>query len=267
MPDHVVEFKLEDFHELDRFALTAVQEYNLGPGGGWFNFFRGGLYGFFSRIYGVERHYIEMHAWLPRIRPRHEHEYHLATILFQMDSAIENFVFALNALGNAIALRDFRDITDPRELQRVGPPDVVGGTPQQPEPRAGFTTYFPDVVELFSRNTELLELIWENHNLSKHRHTIGIGGWMRRDPPKGFYEEVGVPVDSPLSALYWPVDSTDLYRGAKLVHSRLARTGQEGKVTLEDVTRDFLAFVHELGSQSIRDARSTIRLAEPQLRK
>lgn len=68
MPDFAVLFASEPFESLDRLALLARQDYNLGGVGDWFGDFRGGLYGFYARLYGLQRHYFEVHEWLPRVR-------------------------------------------------------------------------------------------------------------------------------------------------------------------------------------------------------
>ena len=57
MPDFAVHFDLEPFESLDQLALLARQDYNLGGAGDWFGEFRGGLYGFYARLYGVQRNY------------------------------------------------------------------------------------------------------------------------------------------------------------------------------------------------------------------
>jgi hypothetical protein len=57
LPDFSVQFDLSPFEALDQLALLARQDYNLGGAGDWFGEFRGGLYGFYARMYGVQRHY------------------------------------------------------------------------------------------------------------------------------------------------------------------------------------------------------------------
>ena len=96
MSEYSVEFDLASFEMLDELALLARQDYNLGGAGDWFSEFRGGLNGFYSRIYGVKRQYLEVHEWIPRARLPVETEYHLASILFHMDSALECLTFGLN---------------------------------------------------------------------------------------------------------------------------------------------------------------------------
>src|SRR2546426_1428341 len=110
----VLNFDLGPCKELDEYALLARQDYNFGDRGSWFGDFRGGLYGMDHRLAAVNRHYLEVHTWIPVPRHIADAEYHLSSILFNMDSAIECFTFALNALGYSAFADEFRDITDPK---------------------------------------------------------------------------------------------------------------------------------------------------------
>ncbi len=96
--------------DLDQYALLARQDYNLGKKNDWFGYFRGGLYGFYARIYGVRLHYKDIYSW--KFEVHHPVEYNLSSILFNMDSAIECFVFCLNALGYAALPSSFRNVGD-----------------------------------------------------------------------------------------------------------------------------------------------------------
>ncbi|MGB2815075.1 MAG: hypothetical protein WBC75_08320, partial [Dehalococcoidales bacterium] len=92
-----LEFNLSSYEALDNFALLADQKYNLGDRNGWFNCFRGGLHGLYARVMGVKMHYHKLHAWELEVKTPQVTEYNLSSILFNMDSAIECSVFALNA--------------------------------------------------------------------------------------------------------------------------------------------------------------------------
>lgn len=92
MSELSIEFDTKPLIEIDQIALLARQDYNLGGNGDWFHEFRGGLLALYSRLNGVLKDYLELHAWLPRIR---DPECNLASIFFQMDSALECFTYAL----------------------------------------------------------------------------------------------------------------------------------------------------------------------------
>jgi hypothetical protein len=119
MIDFDLPFDLSNYKYLDQFALLACQSYNLGNSNDWFGNFRGGLYGFYARIYGLITHYKTVHAWLSSPRVPMEIEYHLASIFFSMDSAIECLTFAINALGFAAAPRAFRDVSNEKALKQI----------------------------------------------------------------------------------------------------------------------------------------------------
>src|ERR1700675_5074309 len=92
---------MEGADHWDGFALTASQVYNFGNTGNWFFNFRGGYLGVMSRVQGLERHSRSLHEWgYSSSVGSHEHD--VAVMLFCSDSAIECFVFMLNALGQAV---------------------------------------------------------------------------------------------------------------------------------------------------------------------
>src|SRR5206468_6640619 len=139
----------------------------------WFGEFRGGLYGFYARLYGVEQHYFQVHAWLPRVRIPIDIEYHLASILFQLDSALECFTFALNAIGWAVRPTSFRDVTDAKALRKIKPADIVGDSTQAPLP--GYQAVFPTLQGEWQNEKQLIERVRDLHDVSKHRQTIFVG--------------------------------------------------------------------------------------------
>jgi hypothetical protein len=204
--DFVLRFDTAAFEQLDQFALLVCQDYNLGNQGNWFGTFRDGLYGFYARLYGVAVHYQIVHAWLPAVRSPMETEYHLASIFFNLDSAIECLTFALNTLGYAAMPSSFRNVSDVRALKRIGPKDLLGdplANPPRP-PLAGYCTIFPNVQLLWQSEHILLNRIVEQHDVSKHRQTIFVGGMARLDPPIGFYESHGIPDDEAIRVQFWP---------------------------------------------------------------
>jgi hypothetical protein len=101
MSKYELSIDLSNYGLIDEFALLACQDYNLGNESKWFNAFRGGLNGFHARLNGFLSHYNAVHAWIPIPREPGETEHHLASVFFCMDSAIECFTYALNALGYA----------------------------------------------------------------------------------------------------------------------------------------------------------------------
>ena len=109
-------------------------------------------------------------------------------MLFCMDSAIECFVFMLNALGHAVDRSGFRDISSDRDLRRISPDDILGAN--KPE-RAGYARLFPELQSHWKNKNDLIQLIFENHDVTKHRHQALVGGKYRLDPPEGFTRASG----------------------------------------------------------------------------
>ncbi len=268
MPDFQVAFECKSFEELDQLALLARQDYNLGGAGDWFGEFRGGLYGFYARLYGVSFHDAQAHAWLPRPRAPTETEFHLAALFFCMDSALECFTFALNALGYAAYASGFRDVTDERAQRRIKPLDVTGEASRSSgvAPVPGYAKVFPGVQQYWQAQSVLISSIRELHDVSKHRRTIYTGGQARMDPPEGFYEALGVPSDSVQRALFRPMAEILLKPDPKAPSvSRKLKPRQELEL-LERLVPQFAGFMEKTGELALRDSGSTIPQNERQFR-
>lgn len=164
---------------LDRFALTACQHYNFGNKPNWFFSFRVGYYGVMARVRGVKLHSRSLHEWRTS-SSMSSHEHDIAVMLFCMDSAIECFVFMLNALGQAADKAAFRDVASDSALRRIGPEDILG---VKKSPLSGYPTYFPSLQAHWTSKAELVFLIFENHDVTKHRQEAGVTGMSRLDPP------------------------------------------------------------------------------------
>ena len=268
MPEFSVQFDLVLFQALDQLALLARQDCNLGDVGDWFAEFRGGLYGFYARLYGIQRHYFEVHAWLPRVRIPTETEYHLASILFQMDSAFECFTFALNALGWVAMPTGFRDVTDAKALRRISPLDILGDPTKTPPlaPIPGYAQVFPTMQGAWQSDAKLIGHIRDLHDVSKHRRTVFVGGQARLDPPDGFYEALGLPEDAGRRAPLWPMAEIILQRDPKLPAVQQMPTAVRQGELLEDLVPSFAALIKISGAATLGDARANVPLEERQLR-
>jgi hypothetical protein len=261
--DYRLPFDLSPFIKLDEFALLASQDYNFGDHGGWFGCFRGGHYGLHARIYGVHLHYATVHSWLPRSRwSGPETEYHLSSIMFNMDSAVECLAFALNALGNAVAPSDFFDVANARALTQVAPWNIIGSARRGARP--GYASYFPTLTSYWQLKQRLLSRIVEQHDVSKHRTTIFVGGQARKDPPDGFYEKLGIPESA--RADYWPMAEIILEEDPKSPRATRRPSGPRGAGALEELAPEFCDFINTSGQKALEDARKTIHLREQAFR-
>lgn len=257
-------FDLTPLGPLDEFALLAAQEYNLGDASNWFYYFRSGIQGLEARLYGVALHFYEVHAWRPRIRSHTETEYNLSSILFNMDSAIECFVFAMNALGAAVEPKLFLDVSDYGKLTRIAPGNVLGkydnsGTQTRP-PLLGYEKYFPELQKYWQDQREFLDLITEQHDVSKHRSRILAGGSIRKDPPPGFFEQLGIPDDRSLRHRFHPMEEIILNAQPKTPVTQRKSIPFEQIANLEALADAFRRFTNETCMKALSDAKSNIKL-------
>jgi len=262
MRKYELSLELSNYGLIDEFALLACQDYNFGNKGEWFSAFRGGLYGFHSRLHGFITHYNTVHAWIPTPREPSEMEHHLASMFFCMDSAIECLTFAVNALGYASMPNLFRDITSERALRQISPKDVLGNLLISPphEPLSGYKTLFPVFQACWYSKRELLLIIIEQHDVSKHRETIFVGGMARLDPPIGFYESLGIKDDAVAESLFQPMAEIILQKDPKSVRiGRIPQTTSDS-ILLEDIANEFCEFIKLSGEKLLLDATNNIKL-------
>lgn len=256
MKDYVLNFDLAPLNELDEFALLACQDYNFGNSTDWFGSFRGGIYAVSHRIQAVRRHFYEVHAWIPRPQLL-ETEYHLSTIFFNMDSALECLVFGINALGYAVDPSLFRDVTDWKALRAIKPSDIYGA---QKSPLPGYSKYFPSLQKLWQTQLSLIDEICDLHDVSKHRQTIFVGGKARTDPPSGFFEAFGIPNDPVTRGAVQPMAEIFLKRDPKAPN--IARKAPDGTTRLlEHLALEFATLINDSSRAILADAKSNIRLA------
>jgi len=261
--DYTLKFDLSSYGALDQYALLADQKYNLGDIDDWFGNFRGGLYGFYSRVTGVQIHYSKLHDWvlpdysLPLIKLA---EYHVSSIFFNMDSAIECMVFAINALGYIANKDQFLDITNGRALTKISPRNIIGKRPECEPDCPGYKNYFPSLQSYWCENRELLSVIFEQHDVSKHRSTIYRGGQSRNDPPPGFFEKLGIAGNKVAEGLFTPLAEVILSPEPKAL--RYQRKHKEYKDTykLEEIAEGFCTFINMCGTKALQDAKTTIKL-------
>lgn len=262
--DYSLKFDLSSYEALDAFALLADQKYNLGDKGDWFNCFRGGLYGLYARVFGVQICYREVHSWalpVPFMSLIQRAEYHLSSILFNMDSAIECMVFALNALGWIADPNQFKDVTDERELREISPNNILGRPPNYLTGFVpGYDKYFPSLKSCWHQNRDLINTIFEQHDVSKHRQAIFRGGKIRNDPPPGFFEKLGIQDDKVKQALLSPWEEIILIPQPKTPWRQRQSQDPKDINKLENIAETFCTFINTCGAKALSDAKATIIL-------
>jgi hypothetical protein len=198
----------------------------------------------------------------------HTVETHLANLFFNMDSCVECLVFALNALGYCANPEEFHDVTDAAKLRKIRPQNILGNstcTPCQP-PLIGFTNYFPSVIKYWQDHTELLHVIFEQHDVSKHRKTIYVGGKVRSDMPPGYFEELGLKKEDVRRSILRPMAEISLLREPKLPVSIRSNPAREDMHVLEEIAPRFQVFVNATGEHALADAKANIPLKEKEFR-
>ncbi len=105
-------------------------------------------------------------------------ESYAGVLFFAMDSSLECFTYALNALGYLLSPGDFIDITADEKLKRITPANLLD------PPTKGNATYsaygpclklFPRICAHWLANRDLLAQIIEYHDATKHRHSAVVG--------------------------------------------------------------------------------------------
>lgn len=242
---------------LDAFALQVCQEANLGNDGNWFLSFRGGLYGVRSRIHGARYHSELLHGDVPRPAiPTAEH--HIAVILYCMDSALECFVFMLNALGQAADPEGFWSVSIEKQLKRVSPRDIL-------EDRcSGYQTLFPQVRQCWADHTELIRLVMENHDVAKHRTQTSQAGTLDLE---GLGEPLGEsPTPEEVTAYAKKIRSAPMKEVLMPRWPKLPVGGRssdrEDWTTLEEIEEGWEVLIAKSFQTAVEDARVGIPVIE-----
>ena len=168
----------------------------LGNDGNWRIVFEDGLRGFAARISTLttspellDKPFDVPVAELSPEQWAIDTDQRTAEIFFGMDSILECFVFALNAIGYLKCPSDFCDITTTKGLRQICPNNVASKNAQdKTNPRPGYAKYFPRVVACWSAHSELIGEVIIYHDVSKHRscivHTSSRGSHSLPNDPK-----------------------------------------------------------------------------------
>jgi hypothetical protein len=251
-------FDCQPFIDLDKFALLSDQEYNLGDKDSWFLYFRGGLIAFYSRIYGIKLHYQAVHAFgIASANQQIATEYHIANLFFNMDSAIECLIFTLNCLGYAASPDNFIDIKDEIRIKKIQPNNIWG---KEKEVVKGYRLIFPNLFEFMVSQKTLYESIRDQHDVSKHRKTIFMGGSSRLDVPDEIWKELGLENNKEAQVLYAPFEEIILDPMPKSHISDEKREMNSKAIKIETIVPDFVDFINKCGEKAIIDSKNEIHL-------
>jgi len=245
---------------LDTPALTACQGYNFGDRGSWFLCFRGAVSGMLSRRAGADRHYRILTDWVAT-SPFRDHEHELAVCLFCMDSAIECWAFALNAIGFGVGQASFLDVAVHQDLRRVSPENIIGNTARR---IVGYDLLFPNLAQLWRNHEAEIRMIMDNHDVAKHRHAIFWGGTVRNDPPQEILQAFGVHQAADLPFPAQPMLEVALPRQPRLPPSALPSDLTQW-VELQRIKEQFDRLMDRTGELALSDLRTNVVLPDPTL--
>lgn len=254
-----IAFDLSPLKELDDLCLLADQDYNYGDKNSWFLSFRGGFDGAKSRLDTVRIHYNAMHAWQ---YPPQNTEYNLSIVLFGMDSAIECFTFAMNAIGNCLDddEKKFKNLADAKALRGINPSNVIGDAPLP-----GYKEYFSGVQQTWFEARETLRIIIDNHDVSKHRKPVDLGGNLRQDAPSGFFENLGITQEH-TKLVCLPMAQIFLERYPKNPEVNKYPIPQNELVIFEELAEDYRLLINKTAQQLLSDAKKAFKLKHTKLR-
>jgi hypothetical protein len=175
------------------------------------------------------------------------------------------FVFMLNALGQAVDRPKFRDVSSDAALKKIGPNDILGA-PNRP-PRPGYSRYFQTIQSHWQNKADLIRLIFENHDVTKHRQQAGLNGKARLDPPVGFYEALGLPDDPVARGMCGPMppmEKVSIPKRPKLPIDQRQPLPDEW-TSLEETEKEFYLLIADSFHFALADARQTIILHDATL--
>lgn len=95
------------------------------------------------------------------------------------------------------------------------------------------------------------------HDVSKHRKTTFSGGKLRSDPPRGYFEALGV--SDPKSKIYFkPMEYMILGKDPKRPRRDHQPTSIEEQVTVEFICEAFVRFINKSAVLVLEDAKTKI---------
>jgi hypothetical protein len=252
-------FRDDIIQALDEIAQKACHSESYGNDDNWLLSFRMGKIGLYARLMGVRSHFEYTHS-IPNDQV--SIEYHVGCCLFCMDSAIECYVYMLNALGYGVNNNQFRSIRDAKQLRKIDPLNVIGD-PEKHKTRivSGYNLYFPRLKSYMRSKRLLVNIIMELHNVSKHRRSVFAGGNRDVDMAKKMSELTNTDVsDTILLAPYKTIITENDPR------SLYSSTFRRKSISFEKLVINFTRFINKCFTETLFDVKTNIDLS-PKKRK
>lgn len=105
-------------------------------------------------------------------------ESYAGVLFFAMDSSLECFAYALNALGCLLSPGEFVDITVDEKLRRITPANLFDPPSKGSAAHSAYAAclkWFPRICGHWSTNRPFVTQIIEYHDATKHRHSAVVG--------------------------------------------------------------------------------------------
>ena len=105
-------------------------------------------------------------------------ESHAGVLFFAMDSSMECFAYAINALGVLLDPSHFFDITNEKALRKISPSQMFSDTQASSAQHLIFVARrqsFPLIFDHWNSNRILVQKIMDYHDATKHRHSAVVG--------------------------------------------------------------------------------------------
>lgn len=164
--------------------IGNIAKENFGDKGYWNTYFTRAIDVIKARILGLKHHYAIIQSIGNKVIDSDINKYdfieldhHLSDILFNLDSAIECFVFSLNAIGyGAMDCNSFISIEDEKKLKKIKPDNIF-----IEDNNNHYKKYFSNLVNYWLENPlhkfhvtpkQLWKSIRDNHDVSKHRSRL-----------------------------------------------------------------------------------------------
>lgn len=161
--------------------IANIAKDKFGDKGYWKTYFIRAINGIKARIFGLKHHYAILQSIGNNVIESDDNKYdfieldhHLSDILYNLDSTIECFAFALNAFGYGVIDSSlFISIEDEKKLKKIKPDNIFVD-----KNNAHYKKYFPNLLNYWLVNPrhvyhvtpkKLWESIRDNHDVSKHR--------------------------------------------------------------------------------------------------
>jgi hypothetical protein len=241
-------------YQLWEFGKVLQDEPKYAKPRNWFLTYRYAIRGMIARIVTVDRDYQNLNTQGCGMAPSEEMtttkaryewnivwESYAGVLFFAMDSSLECFTYALNALGYLLRPGDFIDITNDEKLKQITPANLLD-PPKVKAVHSACLQLFPRICSHWATNRDLLSQIIGYHDATKHRHSVAVG----QDPKRHLLKTV------PKQAM-----GNIVFKDSAAVAQGKARIPHDEENSLQSIAASYRMFIIEW----LRVARQDLEVA------